>query len=86
METETELVVDDENLCGESPVWVAARAQLLWADVSAAKIFEHQPATNTRHLISKAMILSAIAINHDGRLVVASSNGLHLWSESGGCA
>jgi D-xylonolactonase len=83
MQDKVELIVDDNNLCGESPVWDAARSRLLWADVSSAKIFEFRPEISERRLIGDGINVSAIALNHDGRLLVASPAGLILWSEAG---
>ena len=77
---EIELVCDDNNLCGEGPLWDAARGRLIWNDCASSLLYEHMPETGRRRVISSGLMIACAALNRDGRLVVAGSGGLHLWS------
>jgi D-xylonolactonase len=77
-----ELICDDKNLCGEGPLWDPKREKLIWNDCSASLLFEYDPKTKKHDIISRGLMIAGLALNHDGRLVVAGSTGLHLWQAS----
>jgi len=76
-----EIIADDNNLCGEGPLWDGARGRLLWVDHRNSLVFEYRPATGTKTILSRGLMVASIATHQDGRLVFAGSTGLHLWSE-----
>jgi sugar lactone lactonase YvrE len=64
-----EVVADDNNLCGEAPVWDAARGRLLWGDLSSNLVYELDPAAGRRAVISRELNARGIAIDRGGALV-----------------
>jgi D-xylonolactonase len=77
--TQVETIANDGNLCGEGPVWDAARQRLIWNDCSSSLVFEYSPASGERRIISRGLMAAGITLNDDGRLVFAGATGVHLW-------
>jgi D-xylonolactonase len=73
--TQLEVIAADNNLCGEGPIWDAARQRLLWNDMNQALVYQFDWASQARTLISTGLMVAGIALNEGGKLVF----GLHLW-------
>jgi sugar lactone lactonase YvrE len=71
-------VVDDHNRCGEGPLWDWRRNQLLWDDIPSSLVFEFDPATGRRNVVSRNLMVAGIALNREDGFVFAGS-GIHLW-------
>lgn len=78
-----ELVVDAHSRCGESPCWDAAAGRLLWVDNGAGDLFAHEPATGGTTRLATGIPVNAVAVNDDGRLVIAGAEGLLLRDAAG---
>ena len=78
-----EIVADEKNRCGESPCWDAVAGRLLWVDNVSGDLFAHVPATRSTRQIAVGIPVNAVAVNHDGRLVIAGASGILLRDESG---
>lgn len=78
-----ETVADEHNRNGESPLWDAALSRLLWVDNVSGDIFAHYPTTGSTTRIATAFPVCSLAINGDGRLVIAGSKGICLWDDVG---
>lgn len=76
-------IANDRNLCGESPLWDAARQRLLWVDNAVGTLFEHRPADGKTTVLARELPLSGLALNHDGRLVIGGYKGILLRHASG---
>src|SRR5688500_14744181 len=72
--------VEENDRCGEAPIWDARRGRLVWADIGASVVYEHTPGTTSKRSLSQGLPVSGIALNRDGRLVFAGATGLHVWS------
>ena len=72
--------VDDNDRCGEAPVWEARRGRLLWTDIGASTVYQFKPGDAAKRVVSQGLPVSGIALNRDGRLVFAGATGLHVWS------
>ena len=83
IQTALEIIANDNNRCGESPLWDAAQGRLLWVDNVPGWIFEHRPAIGGSRVLARDLPVSGLALNHDGRLVLAGGQGIVLWKESG---
>lgn len=83
MQTNIEIIANDNNICGESPRWDAAQGRLLWVDNVPGTIFEHRSATGKASVLARNLAVCGIACNHDGRLVIAGSKGIFLWRAGG---
>lgn len=80
MRDDLTIICDDNNLCGEGPIWDAWRRRLIWNDHASSLLFEYTPTTGERRRIVSGLMIAGEALNRDGRLVVCGATGLHLWS------
>ncbi len=78
-----QLIVNNSDRCGEAPIWDTAQRRLIWADITAGLMYEHQPASGETKTFARDIAVSGIALNSDGRLVIAGSRGILLWRRSG---
>ena len=76
--SDIELICNDNNLCGEGPLWDPAGGRLIWNDASSSLLFEYVPGQE-RRIINSGLMIAGEALNRDGRLVVCGAAGLHLW-------
>ena len=53
MSFEVETVVEDDNRCGEGPVWDPSRGRLVWTDIESSKVYRLVATTGDRKLLSK---------------------------------
>jgi sugar lactone lactonase YvrE len=78
-----QIVAQDNNLCGEGPIWDAARRRLIWTDISSNLVYSYVPHSGEKRIISRDLMVSGIALNRTGDLVFGGSGGLFLWRENG---
>ncbi len=76
----TKVPVEDNDRCGEAPVWDERRGRLIWTDIGASVVYEYKPGDSAKRVINQGLPVSGIALNRDGRLVFAGATGLHVWS------
>ncbi|MBI1878956.1 MAG: SMP-30/gluconolactonase/LRE family protein [Chloroflexi bacterium] len=74
-----EIIAQDNNLCGEGPLWDATRQRLLWNDLSSSLVFQLTFADNVKSILSHGLMVAGIVLNRSGDLVFAGATGLHLW-------
>ncbi|GMU21849.1 MAG: calcium-binding protein [Phycisphaerae bacterium] len=79
MSPSIEIIAQDNNRCGESPIWDPTAGRLLWVDNASDLVFQYTPATGQKEVISRGLNVGGIALNADGRLVFAGATGLYLW-------
>jgi sugar lactone lactonase YvrE len=75
------VLVDDENLCGESPVWDERQQKLYWADGPAGNVYCYDWISKRRELILKNFEVSGCALDESGGLIFASSSGVWFWNK-----
>ena len=78
-EDSVEIVADDNNGCGEGPVWDVRNQRLIWDDISNSLVYQLHPETGEKSVISHNLMVAGIALNADGRLVFAGETGVNLW-------
>ncbi len=78
------LVSDGGDRCGESPCWDAAGGRLLWVDNAVGDVFAHAADTSTTTRLASGIPANAVAVNADGRLVIAGAEGMFLRDAAGG--
>ena len=83
MTPQPEIIAAYNNRCGEGPVWDADRNRLIWDDMNASLIFEYDRASGAKRLIGHGLNAAGMALNRDGSLVLAGTEGLHLWRGPG---
>ena len=73
-----EVVADENNRCGEGPLWDPEQKRLLWTDIESALVYQLGPAENEKAVISRNLAVSAIALNKFGELIFGGAGGWHL--------
>jgi len=74
-----EVIAEDNNRCGEGPIWDASRHRLLWTDIEGEAVYEFVPATGAKNILSRGLNVAGIGLCRTGELVFVGSGGLHLW-------
>lgn len=77
------IVADEQTRYGECPCWDAASGRLLWVDNFSGDLYAYDPATREATQLAAGLPLNAIAVNHDGRLVIAGAEGILLLDNAG---
>jgi len=70
------LATDAHATLGEGPVWDAARGVLWWVDIPAGLVHRFDPRTGADRTIAVGSAAGAVALRHDGTLLVAVAEGL----------
>lgn len=81
MEPSIQAIVEDNNLCGEGPIWDAGKGRLIWTDIGSSKFFQLDPTNDQRTVLGSGRSIAGIALHCSGGLVVAGATGLHIWQE-----
>ncbi len=77
--SDIEVVAEDNNGCGEGPIWDCERSRLVWADLSGRLVYQLTPKTGTKEIICRGLMVSGIALNRTGEFIFGGTGGLHLW-------
>ncbi|HSW44324.1 MAG TPA: SMP-30/gluconolactonase/LRE family protein [Phycisphaerae bacterium] len=83
MSTTIDVIADDNNLCGEAPLWNPATGKLHWTDILSSKTFQYDPATNDKQIFIEDRRVTGLALHESGGLIVANRSGLYLWDGPG---
>lgn len=83
MNYDIEIVAQDNNRCGEAPIWDPQRGRLIWTDIESALVYELVSSSREKRIISRDLPVSGIALNRGGSFVFAGATGLHLWRGQG---
>jgi sugar lactone lactonase YvrE len=75
------ILVDDHNLCGESPLWDATTQQLYWVDCLASRVFVYDWARKERTLLLEGFEVTGMTLHQDGGFVFINSGGF--WRYNG---
>lgn len=62
--------------CGEGILWDDRAGLLRWIDISGRRLHAHDPATGRNTSIAMPCLISALALHRDGRLLIATADGL----------
>jgi sugar lactone lactonase YvrE len=80
-----EVVAQDDNRCGEGPIWDAERRRLIWSDIESSLVYQFFPANGEKSVLSRGLMVAGIALDRSGALVFAGDTGLHLWRAPDDC-
>lgn len=72
-----EIIAQDNNLCGEAPIWDGRCGCLYWADIDGSLVFCLDTRTGEKSVLSRGLSVSGIALNRGPGLVFAGATGLH---------
>jgi D-xylonolactonase len=80
MMTDFEILVSNNDRCGECPIWDSQSQRLIWNDMNASLVFAFDHATGAvTTLPTNGLNAAGNAFNESGELVFAGTGGLHLW-------
>src|SRR5437016_3348567 len=74
-----EIVANDNNRCGEAPLWDHQSGRFIWVDIENALVYQFTPSSGEKTILSRDLPVSGIALNSGGSLVFAGATGLHIW-------
>lgn len=74
-----EVIANDNNLCGESPVWDWEKNQLYWTDSVGRKFYRYDWQTGQDVLFAEGFEINSCALNQSGDFVLANNSGVWLW-------
>ncbi len=80
-----ELAADEQNLCGEAPLWDHREQCLFWVDQDNPGLFKYLPGENQVYTLDRSVQISGIALNRRGGLVAGGRDGLFTWDEGNTC-
>lgn len=80
-----ELAADEQNLCGEAPLWDHREQCLFWVDQDNPGLFRYVPIENKVYTLDRSVQISGIALNRRGGFVAGGRNGLFTWDEGRTC-
>jgi D-xylono/L-arabinono-1,4-lactonase len=73
------VVIDDRNLCGESPLWDATRQKLYWTDCAAGKFYAYDWKLRRRELLLEDFEVNGCALDRSGGLTFTNNCGVWFW-------
>lgn len=76
-----EPIVQDNNKCGEAPTWDAPNRRVLWTDNETDMTYQYGVDTGERKVLTRGVVVSGIALNRSGGLLLGGPTGLHLWKD-----
>jgi sugar lactone lactonase YvrE len=76
------ILADDQNLCGEGPLWDIAQGVLYWTDAVGHRFYGFDPRLQQVTALLDGWEISGFALNQDRGFVVVNSAGIWLWDGS----
>ncbi|HEX4486201.1 MAG TPA: SMP-30/gluconolactonase/LRE family protein [Terriglobales bacterium] len=73
------VIVDDENLCGESPIWDAPQQKLYWTDCSGSRFYSYDWKSQARTLILSDFEVNGCALDQRGGFTFINNSGVWSW-------
>jgi D-xylonolactonase len=73
------VLVDDQDLCGEGPLWDAQTSRLYWIDITGQRMSCLEWPSETKHTLACPVDVAGLALNDPTGFVLVSSNGIWLW-------
>jgi sugar lactone lactonase YvrE len=77
------IVCDDDNLCGEAPLWDAANQTLYWSDCVGRKFYSYDAKTKQRSTVLGDFEVNGCALDQSGGIVFSNNSGVWLWDKTG---
>lgn len=73
-------IANNEDLCGECPVWDPQARCLYWTDITGKRVWRYHWSTAEVTLIQSEIEVCGLVRNKSGGFVVTNSAGFHLWN------
>jgi len=76
------VVIDDANLCGESPIWDAATQALYWTDSGRCKLFSYDWKNKARNVVLDNFQVNGFALDQSGGFAFSNDSGVWFWDRT----
>lgn len=76
-----EVIVQDNNKCGEAPTWDVSNRRVLWTDNETDKTYQYAVDSDEHSILTQGVVVSGMALNRSGGLLLGGPTGLHLWRD-----
>jgi len=73
------IVADDQNLCGECPVWNPLHSTVEWIDQTGQKFYRLEWASRRHSLMKQGLAINGFRPNRQGGYVITNNEGFWLW-------
>ena len=80
MNYEFEVLANDNNLCGEGPLWDEPEQSLYWTDITGHRFYRYLSREQKHELLSEGFEVGGFSRQHDGSFVVSNNQGFWLWT------
>lgn len=74
-----EVIANDNNLCGECPIWDWEKEQLYWTDSVGLKFYCYDWQTRHRSLVVEGFQINGYALDYSGGFVASNNSGIWMW-------
>jgi len=78
------VVADNDNLCGETPMWDWKKKEFWWSDMLGKYLCRYNPKDGSIVRTAEGKNVSGFTMNKGGGLVCATHQGVFLWDEANG--
>jgi len=80
------LIIDDGNICGESPLWDATQQKLYWTDNVGCKFYGYDWKTKQRQTLLVDFEVNGCALDQSGGFTFINNSGVWFWNRKDGPA
>lgn len=76
---QVELILDNGDLCGESPIWEPTLSQLYWTDIRGRNFQRYSPNLKRYELLHHGLEINGFAMRDGGGFIISNSQGVWTW-------
>lgn len=73
------VIADDNNLCGEAPIWDPKEQKLYWTDCVGRKFYSYDWRSRNKTVVLDDFEVNGCALDKSGDLVFSNNSGVWLW-------
>jgi sugar lactone lactonase YvrE len=73
------VLADDNNLCGEAPLWDPVRQRLYWTDCVGKKFYCYDWQAQVKRVVLDGFEVNGCAVDRSGDLIFANNSGVWIW-------
>jgi D-xylonolactonase len=77
------ILADDGNLCGESPLWDATQQKLYWTDCAGCRFYSYDWKSKQRDLLLEDFEVNGCALDFAGGFTFVNNSGVWSWNKPG---
>jgi sugar lactone lactonase YvrE len=74
------ILVNDDNLCGEAPLWDAPHQRLYWTDCSGRKFYAYDWNSKRKEVLLDGFEVNGCALDQSGGFTFVNNSGVLSWN------